>query len=91
MQLFVRTSRQVSLTADGAVFAAQIQPSVEALENARKDIRNAHKSDQGRLRISAPARFGKAALPPILSGFSELYPKMSFEISLSDALVIRTN
>lgn len=40
---------------------------------------------------SAPARFGKAVLPPILSGFSELYPKMSFEISLLDGLVIRTN
>lgn len=87
VQLFVRTTRQVSLTTDGAVFAAQIQPAVEALESARRDVRNAHKADQGRLRISAPTWLGKTVLPPILSGFRELYPKMSFEISLSDGLV----
>ncbi|WFR97920.1 LysR family transcriptional regulator [Rhizobium tumorigenes] len=87
VQLFVRTTRQVSLTTDGAIFAAQIQPAVKALENARRDVMNTHKADQGRLRISAPTWFGKAVLPPILSGFRSLYPKMSFEISLSDGLV----
>lgn len=87
VQLFVRTTRQVSLTTDGAVFAAQIQPAVETLENARRDVKNAHKADQGRLRISAPTWLGKRVLPPILSGFRELYPKMCFEISLSDGLV----
>lgn len=87
VQLFVRTTRQVSLTTDGAVFAAQIQPAIEALENARKDVKNAHKSDQGRLRISAPTWLGKTILTPILSGFRERYPKMSFEVSLSDGLV----
>ena len=87
VQLFVRTTRQVSLTTDGAVFAAQVQPAVEALENARREVRNAHKADQGRLRISAPTWLGKTVLPPILSGFRELYPKMCFEISLSDGLI----
>ncbi|HEV7307213.1 LysR family transcriptional regulator [Ensifer sp.] len=87
VQLFVRTTRQVSLTTDGAVFAAQIQPAVDALESARRDVRNAHKADQGRLRISAPTWLGKTVLPPILSGFRELYPKISFEISLSDGLI----
>ncbi|MEI2301422.1 LysR family transcriptional regulator [Ensifer sp. MJa1] len=87
VQLFVRTTRQVSLTTDGAVFAAQIQPAVEALESARRDVKNAHKADQGRLRISAPTWLGKTVLPPILSGFRELYPKICFEISLSDGLV----
>lgn len=87
LQLFVRTTRQVSLTTDGAVFAAQIKPAIEALEAARKDVKNAHMADQGRLRISAPTWFGKAVLPAILSRFKDLYPKMSFEISLSDGLV----
>lgn len=87
VQLFVRTTRQVSLTTDGAIFAAQVQPAIIALEEARKDVMNAHKADQGRLRISAPTWFGKAVLPPILSGFKERHPKISFEISLSDGFV----
>lgn len=87
VQLFVRTTRQVSLTTDGAIFAAQIQPAMKTLEDARQEVMNAHKADEGRLRISAPTWFGKTVLPPILSGFRERYPKMSFEISLSDGLI----
>ncbi|NKK70361.1 LysR family transcriptional regulator [Rhizobium leguminosarum bv. viciae] len=87
VQLFVRTTRQVSLTTDGAIFAAQIQPAVQALDNARKDVMNTHKADHGRLRISAPTWFGRQVLPPILSAFKERYPKISFEISLADGLV----
>ena len=87
VQLFVRTTRQVSLTTDGAIFAAQIQPAVQTLETARKAVMDAHKVDQGRLRISAPTWFGKAVLPPVLSGFRKLYPKINFEISLADGFV----
>lgn len=87
VQLFVRTTRQVSLTTDGAIFAAQVQPAMAALETARRDVMNAHKTDEGRLRISAPTWLGKTLLPPILSGFRERFPKMCFEISLSDGLV----
>lgn len=87
VQLFVRTTRQVSLTTDGAVFAAQVQPAFDALENARRELKNSHKGDQGRLRISAPTWLGKTVLPPIITGFKQLYPLMSFEISLSDGLV----
>ncbi|MGO7565442.1 LysR substrate-binding domain-containing protein, partial [Rhizobium johnstonii] len=57
------------------------------LDNARKDLMNTHKSDHGRLRISAPTWFCQQVLPPILSAFRELYPKISFDISLADGLV----
>ncbi|MFA1625513.1 LysR family transcriptional regulator [Rhizobium mongolense] len=87
VQLFVRTTRQVALTTDGAIYAAQIQPAMAALENARKDVMNTHKADHGRLRISAPTWFGQQVLPPILSSFQERFPKISFEISLADGLV----
>jgi len=87
IQLFVRTTRQVSLTTEGAIFAAQIQPAIQALETARKDIMDANKADQGRLRISAPTWFGKAVLPPVLSSFHKLYPKINLEISLADGFV----
>jgi len=87
LQLFVRTTRQVSLTTDGAIYAAQVQPAMDVLENARKEVMNTHKADHGRLRISAPTWFGQQVLPPILSGFRERFPKISFEISLADGLV----
>ncbi len=87
VQLFVRTTRQVSLTADGAVFAARITPVVEALDAARTELVNAHKADEGRLRINAPMSFGQRVLPQILCAFRELYPRIDVEITLTDKLI----
>jgi DNA-binding transcriptional LysR family regulator len=87
VQLFVRTTRQVSLTTDGAIYAAQIKPAMDALDKARTEVMNTHKADQGRLRISAPTWFGQQVLPTVLSAFRELYPGISFEVSLADGLV----
>ncbi|MEO9338653.1 LysR family transcriptional regulator [Mesorhizobium sp. SB112] len=87
VQLFVRTTRQVSLTTDGAVYAAQIKPAFDALEIARRDVMNANKVDEGRLRITAPVWLGKTILPTIIAEFQKLYPKMSFQVSLADELV----
>ncbi|MCI9867243.1 hypothetical protein RHIZ_14915 [Rhizobium skierniewicense] len=44
VQLIVRTVRQLSPTIDSAFFAAHIQPTIEALERAPEDIRNAYKT-----------------------------------------------
>ena len=87
VQLFVRTTRQVSLTTDGAIYAAQIKPALDELDAARRDLMNSNKTDEGSLRISAPMWLGKKLLPTILSGFNELYPRIRFQISLSDELV----
>lgn len=87
VQLFVRTTRQVSLTTDGAIYAAQIKPAIDTIDAARRDVMNANKVDEGGLRISAPIWLGKAILPKIVAGFMKLNPKMSFQVSLSDGLV----
>lgn len=87
VQLFVRTTRQVSLTSDGAVFAARIEPAVNTLEFARLELMNVHKADQGRLRINAPMSLGQQVLPQILCAFRELYPKIEVELSLTDQML----
>ncbi|WP_350310471.1 LysR family transcriptional regulator [Paracoccus sp. SSJ] len=84
VQLFVRTTRQVSLTGDGAIFASRIEQAVEALEAARTEMANAHKADEGRLRINAPMSLGQRVLPQILCGFRDLYPRIDVEIRLTD-------
>ncbi|HEY0212131.1 MAG TPA: LysR family transcriptional regulator [Paenirhodobacter sp.] len=87
VQLFVRTTRQVALTSDGAVFAARIEPAVQMLGAAQADLRNAHKVDAGRLRISAPMSLGQRILPQILSGFRASYPKIQVEVALTDQML----
>jgi DNA-binding transcriptional LysR family regulator len=87
VQLFVRTTRQVALTADGAAFAARIDPALRTLAAARSELINAHKADEGRLRINAPMSFGQRVLPQILCGFREQHPKITLEIALTDQLL----
>ncbi|MEL4376022.1 LysR substrate-binding domain-containing protein [Brucella cytisi] len=87
VQLFVRTTRQVSLTNDGAVFAARIEPAMEAFDNARAELMAAHKADEGRIRINAPMSLGQRVLAQILCGFRSIYPKIKLEISLTDELL----
>ena len=87
MQLFIRTSKQVSLTTEGAVYAAHIRPLLDSLDEARRDTMHAHKVDEGLLRLSAPTWLGETILPKVIAQFSKLYPKMSYELCLSDGLV----
>lgn len=84
VQLFVRTTRTVSLTSDGASFAARIAPAVRSLQEARADILNAHKADEGLLRINAPMSLGQKVLPQIIGWFRKLYPKIDVQIVLTD-------
>lgn len=84
IQLFVRTTRQVSLTNDGASFAARVAPAVRALESARAEVMNANKVDEGVLRINAPMSLGQKVLPAIVDGFRERYPKIALQIVLTD-------
>lgn len=51
------------------------------------DLMNTYKAEHGRLRISAPTWFSQQALPPILTGFKESYPKISLETSFADGLI----
>ncbi|KHJ54048.1 LysR family transcriptional regulator [Aureimonas altamirensis] len=87
VQLFVRTTRQVSPTAEGAAFAARIEPALQTLEAARVELLNAHKADEGRLRINAPMSFGQRVLAKLLCSFSGIYPKIDVQISLTDQLL----
>lgn len=91
IQLFIRTTRQVSLTTDGAVFAARVEPAVRALDAAKDEVINAHRSDEGRLRINAPLSFGQRVLPQILCDFRRLYPRIDVEVALTDELVDMVN
>ncbi|WP_113913348.1 LysR family transcriptional regulator [Roseovarius dicentrarchi] len=87
VQLLVRTTRQVSLTSAGAVYAARAAPLADALEEAAVETREAEGITSGRLRISAPLSLGVQVLPAVLSQFGLLYPETTVDVHLSDAFV----
>lgn len=87
LQLLVRTTRQVSLTSAGAVYASRVMPLAAGLEKAADETREAQGITSGRLRISAPLSLGVKLLPAVLSQFGALHPQTSVDVSLSDRFV----
>ncbi|MES1956402.1 LysR family transcriptional regulator [Salinisphaera hydrothermalis] len=87
VQLFVRTTRRVSLTSAGAAYAARLRPAMQAVEDARSELIDAHRADAGTLRINAPMSFGMRVLPAVLADFRAAHPNIRAEVSLSDEMV----
>lgn len=87
LQLLLRTTRQVSLTSAGAVYAARVAPLVEGLTKATEETRDLEKVTTGSLRISAPMSLGLKVLPRILSQFALVHPTTTVAVDLSDRFV----
>lgn len=86
-QLFVRTTRQVSLTTAGAIAATRYKPLVEELDRTTEDITRATRPDMGRLRVNAPMSLGVRVMPRLVESFRLAYPRIDLEIYLTDSLV----
>ncbi|AQZ52218.1 LysR family transcriptional regulator [Martelella mediterranea] len=87
VQLFVRTTRQVSLTSAGAVYAARMRPLLQAFDDAAEEVREQEAAVSGHIRLNAPLSLGQQVLPDVLSGFRAENPAVSLSITLTDSFV----
>ncbi len=87
VQLLLRTTRQVSLTAAGALYAARVAPLADGLAQATEDTRAHDGITSGLLRISAPLSLGLRVLPAVLSQFALIHPQTRVALTLSDSFV----
>lgn len=86
-RLFNRTSRQLALTDFGLRLvdrAQRIYAEAEAAENAARELSS---QPRGLIRLAVPMVFGRQWLAPILPDFFELYPDISIDMHMSDAVV----
>ena len=87
LQLFIRTTRKVSLTPAGADYAAEIMPLLQSLGRATETLRERHGDTAGLIRLNAPIAFGAETLPQLIAQFRILHPQVTFSIVLSDSFV----
>jgi DNA-binding transcriptional LysR family regulator len=87
VQLLLRTTRRVSLTAAGALYAARVAPLVAAFDNAEEEVRDHHGVTAGLIRVSAPMSLGYRMLPDVISQFRALYPDTRVSFNLTDGFV----
>lgn len=85
-RLFLRTTRRVSLTADGELLAERAR----ALLADASDIEALFQQDQqltGRLRVDLPVRLALDVVLPVLPEFLAAHPGLSVELSCTDRRV----
>jgi DNA-binding transcriptional LysR family regulator len=86
-KLVQRTTRRVSLTADGAAFYERATRIVREAELATAELADRRGKVSGSLRISAPVSFGYLHLGAALFKFMSKYPGIDLTLDLEDRFV----
>ena len=86
VRLFNRSTRSVSLTAEGAVLLVRCQQILEQLQDAEAELTSQIAQPSGKLRISLPV-MGYRLLLPLLPSFTRRYPDIVLDLDFSDRLV----
>lgn len=86
VRLFNRSTRNVSLTAEGAAFLTRCQSILEQIQEAESELTSSLSQPTGKLRISLPV-IGYRLLLPALTAFTRLYPQVELDLDFSDRLV----
>lgn len=87
IKLLVRSTRRLSLTAEGEQLLADAQRILQDLDSAETRVAQGSQHPNGHLRISAPAGFGRKHVAPLIPAFLERYPDVTLTLDLSDRLV----
>jgi DNA-binding transcriptional LysR family regulator len=86
-RLLNRTTRRVSLTAEGTEFLARTRRILEELRDAEETLRGTRSKPQGKLRVDVPVAFGRYLLLPALPEFTRRYPLIELDLRLNDRVV----
>jgi len=87
VRLIHRTTRRVSLTEEGEAFLPHATDLLDSVESARASVGSGTVSPQGKLRVAAPASFGRLHLIPALHQFLAQYPDLRVDLHLSDSVM----
>ena len=87
VQLFVRSTRQISLTEMGEVYYQRCRQIVWDIKDAQETIKMAMRSPQGTLRLTCPSTNGSDFIPHLLSTFMREHPEISLEVETTNRFV----
>jgi DNA-binding transcriptional LysR family regulator len=87
VRLLQRTTRQLSPTEAGMSYFARIEPLVEEIQQATDIATDVSGQPKGTLRVTASGSFGLKCIVPLLPKFEQLYPELTMDLLLTDAVV----
>jgi DNA-binding transcriptional LysR family regulator len=85
VRLMLRTTRALTLTAEGQTYLGAARRILADLDDAEREIAD-QGAPRGRLRVSAALAHGRQCIVPLLGEFAALYPHILVDISLTDAI-----
>jgi DNA-binding transcriptional LysR family regulator len=85
VRLFHRSTRSVTLTAEGALFLERSRRILAEIEAAEMELSQATVAPRGRLRVSLPME--SSLLLPVLGEFMREYPEIELDLDFTDRLV----
>ena len=87
VRLFHRTTRAVSLTAEGETFLPFAAKLLEASEGARVSLKSYAGTASGILKVTAPTVFGQSVIMPLIPALLGEHPALRVDLTLSDSIV----
>jgi len=84
IKLLNRTTRHVSVTADGAAYYERCVRILADIEETEQSLGNKRRAPAGRLRVDVPAFAGRSIFAPALPVFFARYPDIQLEMGCTD-------
>ena len=85
--LLRRTTRRVSLTAQGRDYFNECQEPLHLLQDAERVLTRTQKEPEGLLKISAPVMLSHGPFPEFLSTFLKAHPRIRIDLAISNVFV----
>ncbi|TIL87955.1 MAG: LysR family transcriptional regulator [Mesorhizobium sp.] len=86
VRLLQRSTRRISLTAEGSTYAESARRILNDITEAEIAVQPGAEP-RGRLRVSLPSAFGHRLIVPMLPAFIDRYPAVELELMFTDAIV----
>jgi len=87
VRLLHRTTRQVNLTEEGAIYYERARKALEDLDEAERQIQDLKASPTGLLKVNGPMSFGTKYLTKPITAFAQDYPNVTLNVDFNDRQV----
>jgi DNA-binding transcriptional LysR family regulator len=84
VQLLNRTTRHLSLTEAGRIYAQRVDQVLHSIEEAEAAALTLQRTPRGTLRVHSRTMFGTTVLTPLMPSFQKRYPDLKVELRLSE-------